>query len=106
MFPEVVEYVDEGVAHLARRPEEMRVESIAPDPASPMQHAVDCLGRTDGEALDAAGEARGTLGLDHEMQMIGLHGEVQNTKGRRGRVRQRCPHRGEQRATAERREPA
>jgi hypothetical protein len=106
MLPEVVEYVHEGVAHLARRPEEMRVESIAPDLASPMQHTVDRLGRADGEALDAAGEACGTLGLDHEMQMIGLHGEVQDTEGRGRRVRQRCPHRGEQRVTAERREPA
>ncbi len=88
VFAEVVEHVDERVAHLARRPQETGVVSVSPDPAATSESAVHRLRYPDREAAHAALEARRLVRLHQQMQMVGLDAEMQNTKPCRAGRRQ------------------
>ena len=70
----VVEHVDERVADLARRGEVAAVVAIAPDfSAKAARCDVEEAIRTNREALHAAGERILRVGLDDEVNVVGLY---------------------------------
>jgi hypothetical protein len=62
------------------------VIAIAPDRTAAPQHSVHGLRRADRETLKTAPELRRTVGLDEQVQMIGLNAELEEPKrlARRG----------------------
>jgi hypothetical protein len=86
VLSEIVEHVDEGVAHLTRRAEHTRVVAVAPDAASATERAIHRLCDTNCEPLDTADEPRRLVCFYNQMQMVSLNAERQKTKaiGARG----------------------
>ena len=75
------EAVDERVAHLACAREIATVVAIAPHtPAAAAERGVEEAIGAHGEALHAARERIAVVGLDDEMQVIVLDGELDDAK--------------------------
>ena len=55
-------------------------DSAAPYGAASPERAIDGSGAAHAEALKAAGELQSPVGLDDEVQMIGLDGEMQDAE--------------------------
>jgi len=54
--------------------------SVRPQLPAPTEHAIDRLGDTDGESLDAAAQLAGPVGLDDEMDVIALDTVMEQSK--------------------------
>jgi len=74
----VLKDIDEGVAHLAGRPERARVKAVPPHASSPAEGPIDALREADGETLDAPRERASTVGLDDQVEMVALHRELKD----------------------------
>ena len=96
MLPEVVEYVHERPADLARRSEESRVISVAPHTSATTEGSIHRLGDADGESLDAACEQHLAFRLGDEVEMVCLDAEGHDPKARRARGPERRPQDGQQ----------
>ena len=67
----------------------MAVIALCPYGAASPERAIDGPGAADCEALSSARQLLSRVRLDDEMQMIGLHGEVQDTEAATARSGQR-----------------
>src|SRR5262249_32192478 len=76
MLPKVLQDIDERVAHLAWRAKRTCVVAIVPDATAPFQHAVHGARQANRKAPDAARQRFTIRGLDEQVQVIGLDGEV------------------------------
>jgi hypothetical protein len=81
MFAEVEEHIDESSTSLARRGERAGVVALGPHWTSSANGAIYGARRADGEALDAADESEPFVGLDDQMDVIGLDREVNDAEG-------------------------
>jgi len=86
MFSKVLQHVDECVTHLARCRERPRVISAGPHIPAPSEHAVDGLRDADSEALKPSLERGVSIAFDEQMDVVGLHAELEQAKRRL-----RCP---------------
>ena len=84
MFRPVLKDVDEGGADLAWRPQDARVISVSPDRAVAAERAIDGPGQANREALQATHERRVSIGLDDEVEVIGLDAELEKAKALAG----------------------
>lgn len=86
MLPEVEEHIGEGAAHLGRSSERMRVISVRPHRTTPRPLAIEGARAPPGEALEAANERARGVAFHDQVEMIGLHREVENAEGRAVRL--------------------
>src|SRR6185503_849855 len=54
--------------------------SVAPDLTSPSERAIDCLGDTNGKALETAAKGVLSVSLNQKMDVIALRAEMQKAK--------------------------
>src|SRR5262249_40243888 len=87
VFSEIAEDVDEGVAHRARRREVAAVPAIGPETAAAHDELVHGAGDADCKTLHAGRERALVACFDDEVQMVPLHGEMEDTKARGGTAR-------------------
>jgi len=80
VFPPVLQHVDQSVPDFSRSIERAHVIPVSPHAPAPTEDAVDSLGESDREALDAPGERAVVLRLDDEVKVIALDGELKNPK--------------------------
>lgn len=66
--------------HLARRGELVAVVPVAPDLASPPEHAVHRAGESNREALDTSRQGLAALRLHEQVDVVALHGKVTDTE--------------------------
>jgi len=92
MLPEVHQNVHERVAHRAGRGERPSVVSVAPHASPTAERAVDGLCDADGEAADSARERPPGVGLGDEMDVIVLHGKLNDPEIPARRRGQRVAH--------------
>ena len=78
----VVDHVDDRIANLARRSQRTLMVAVANDVASRPEPVVDVAAHPDGEAAEASGQGAAIAGLDDEVQVIGLHAEVEDAERR------------------------
>ena len=79
MLPPVLKHVHEGMAHLARCPQQPCVIAVGPDLSGAPENAVDGLRESDREPLEPTHQTHtAAVGLDDEMNVVGLDGELQN----------------------------
>src|SRR5438094_3033461 len=76
VFPPVHEYVNDRVADGARRGGGPGVESVGPHGPAASKGTVHGAGDADREPCDAARQARSVFGLDQEVKMVVLGGEL------------------------------
>jgi hypothetical protein len=87
MLPEVHQQVDDCVAYGAWGAQRSRMVSIAPDASATTERAIHGAGEPDCEAADARGEGACMGSFRKQVDVVGLHGELDDTKvGARGRV--------------------
>jgi hypothetical protein len=77
---------------------------ISPDRTPTTDDAVDRLGHTHCKSLTAARERLGMSGLDDEVNVVGLHAEVDHAERPSRSVGERLQHGSRDRTTAKRRE--
>jgi hypothetical protein len=80
MFPRVAEHVLEGMADLARRAENAVVIAIGEHFAASTEGAVDRARQSHRQALHRAREAARVPGLDDEVHVVALHGELDDAR--------------------------
>src|SRR6266545_5739914 len=88
MLPIIVQHVMHGAPNLAGRAKDVRVVTVCEHPASTVHQLVQALGQADAEALHALPEGRLVGGLDDEVDVIALHGELTNAHGEPVRSRE------------------
>lgn len=86
MLSPIHQHVHERVPYLARTRQRPRVMPVAPDGAPPTEDVIDPLRHANCESLEATHQCRVRIGLDDQMHVIRLNGEVQHAECRR-----RCP---------------
>jgi hypothetical protein len=96
MLPEVEEHVDEPMARLGWVAERARMVAARPDVPAPAERSVDGLRAADGEPLNSADQRIRLVALDDEMDVIRLHGEVNDAKRDLVRGSERSPNECEQ----------
>jgi hypothetical protein len=77
---------------------------LGPDGPTPLQHAIDGLGRPDRETLHAARKPRRRIRFHEQVEMVGLHAELKNPEHVPGCVAERALERGKDVAPAQRSE--
>jgi hypothetical protein len=77
--------------------------AVAPHAPATADGAIDRPGDANRQPLQTTREARRLVCLHHQMQMIGLDGELQDTEARRGRRRESAPDGREESRAAQRR---
>src|SRR5437773_7593482 len=92
MLPEVHQYVNQAVADLPGRGERPGVVSVAPHASPAAERDVDGLCHADGEAAESARERPPGVGLGDEMNVIVLHGELNDPEIRARRRGQGAAH--------------
>src|SRR4029453_12186998 len=80
MLADVVQDVDERIAHLAWRPQESGVIAIRPEAPTPTQRAIGGLRHTHGQPAQTTLEVRRPVRFHQQMQMIGLDTELENAE--------------------------
>jgi hypothetical protein len=95
MLAPVHEYVDDRVAHFARGRQRTCMVPIAPNAASPDDHAVHGARQADAQSDDATGEGDLVTRLDEQVDVVALNREVQDSKPAASRARQRAVKRSE-----------
>jgi hypothetical protein len=103
VLPPVLQDVLEGVSHLARRGECVRVISVGEDGATSPERAVHGLRDADGKPLEPARETRRLVRLHHQVHMIHLNRELDDTKPLPRRVGERVAHARKEPRAAQRR---
>jgi len=53
---------------------------VLPDPTAPVDRSVDGPRTADGQPLGPAGQRQPPVGLDQEVNMVGLYGEMDDAK--------------------------
>src|SRR6267142_2738524 len=76
----VHQHVDEAIAYFSRRTKRPRVKSFGPHPAASMHHAVERASETNDEPRHPARQRDLVVGLDQEVDMVVLHGKMENAK--------------------------
>jgi hypothetical protein len=94
LFP-VHEHVNDSMSDLTRRFESARMISIAPDAPSPPIRAVHRPCEANGRSHQPSGERHFVVGFDEQVDVIGLHGEVDDPKPRARRTGHSAPDRVE-----------
>lgn len=89
VLAKVQEHVGKGVADLRRATEMSSVIAVRPDGATPGPNAVHGERAPAREALDSSDERTAGVSLDQEVQMVGLHREVEDPERCAARQRQR-----------------
>src|SRR5262249_53960382 len=79
MFP-VLKHVDDCMPGRARRRESARVVAFGEYSAAAAQDAVNRAGEPNREPLEAARENIGVVGLDQQVDVIGLHREMHDAE--------------------------
>jgi hypothetical protein len=102
VLPKVEEYIDETPARLGRRAEGSPVIAARPDAATPTARAIDRLRASDRQPLKPAHERLVTVAFDEKMDVVRLHGELHDPKGRFVRIRERALDGGEDARRAQR----
>jgi hypothetical protein len=80
VFSKILQHVDECVTHLARRRERPRVISVGPHLTAPSEEAIGRLGDAYRKALEAAPERDVSVAFDEQMDVIGLHAELEQAE--------------------------
>jgi hypothetical protein len=92
VFAKIEEHVDERRPHLTRGPQVKGVVAVAPYPAFPVARAVEGARATNGQPLGAPGQGEGPVRLDDEVDVVGLHREVEHAKKVLAGLRQSAPN--------------
>ena len=90
MFFRVHDDVDESVPHLARRGQRPGVEAITPNLSRASQDAIDGPRETDRHAHESPREGALVVSFHEQVQMVLLHGVMNDAKPRSGRSPQRA----------------
>jgi hypothetical protein len=104
MLPHVLEHVDDGVPHLARRREHARVVSVAPDTPATSERAVDRSGDPDRKPLETTPKRPLFVRLDQKMDVIALCTELNDAEMISGCGAERSAERDEHPFGAQRRQ--
>jgi len=88
MFPPVLKYLNQRVAHLAGRAQRSRVISIRPHPTAVAEDAVHTLCDPDGKALETAREGTSVYRFDDEMDVVILNRKLDETQPVARRLRE------------------
>lgn len=99
MLAEIGKDVDERMSYLARRTEDVSVPTIRPERTAPREEIVHVAGHADGDATKAARKRPPVARFDEEVEVVVLHGKMDETKVRRvapGGAGQCEPHRRKQ----------
>jgi hypothetical protein len=80
MFTEVQQHVHQRLAHLLWAVQRPAVIAVGPHAPAPSCTAIDRAGATDRQSLQAAAERDVVVRLDDEVQVIGLHRELDQAK--------------------------
>ena len=80
MLAKVEEHVGQGRASFARRAERVGVVATGPDGAAVASRAVDGASAADREPLDATDERQARISFDDHVNMVGLHGELDDAE--------------------------
>jgi hypothetical protein len=104
MLAEIIQHVANRIPHGTRRRQIAREETIAPQLSAAKHQPIYGSRHAHREPLHPARQLRRTVGLDNQVKMVGLHGEVQNPKisPRAGCRGERATHGGENKLTAQR----
>jgi hypothetical protein len=94
MFPDIHQYVNETVTNLARGGQRSSVIPIPPHGPPAPERSIHDPRDADGETAEAAGECRGIIRLDDQMQVVGPDGELQHAEFGARRGGERAPERG------------
>ena len=108
VLPKVREHVDEGIPHFARGPQCSPVPPIGPQGPAPRQKVVHVTSDSDGNTANTTRKGTFVRGFDDQVQVIALHGELQDAEALRIAPRsatQSEPHSREHMLAAQRREP-
>jgi len=87
MLPPILKYIDQRVAHLARRAEGARVVPICPYPTMATEDTVQTLCDPDGEPLKPARQCMAVHRFDDEMDVVVLNRELENAQPAARRLR-------------------
>jgi hypothetical protein len=80
VLAKVEEDIDEPAPSLGGRAERVSVIATVPDVPPPTDGTIDRLGATGGQALQASDEGDRVVALDDEVNVIGLHREVDDAE--------------------------
>src|SRR5258706_15872997 len=81
VFAPILEDVDDGVAHLARRCERSRVVTVAESPSASPQGAIDRTSNTNAQPTRASGQCQLVARFDDEVDVVNLHRKMHDAKG-------------------------
>jgi hypothetical protein len=101
MLLEIENNIDEAIAHFARRCEGAGMITTRPYRASSSQHPIDRTSHPNGHTRHASAERPSVVGLDDEVDMVVLHGEVHEAKPGARRLRESAPNRAKNRLSAQ-----
>jgi hypothetical protein len=76
MFGSVAEDVDERIAHFARSREIVRVVAVGPNTAAAPQELIEPSRHANGKSLHSLREAPAVVGLDQQVNVVGLDAEM------------------------------
>ena len=105
MFAPVLQHVEERIPNLARRAQNPRMVSVAPDPSATSEDSVHRLGDSNRQSLDAATDAD-SIGFGQHVHVIRLDAEVKDSEARVRRITEGPPNDSENVLAAKRRETA
>jgi hypothetical protein len=106
MLADVENDINDSIAYFAWCRERARVIATSPNRAFSLQDPIDRASHPNGHPRHTSGERRLVVGLDEEMYVVALHGEMQQAKPRPSRARESAANRGKDRLSAQTREPA
>src|SRR5262249_11412746 len=95
VFLPIHEHVDEAVTDLSWRAQRSRMVAIRKDAAAPAKRPVDRASQPNRRPHEAAREGGLVARLDQKMHVIGLYGEVDDSKPRASRLAERSVDREE-----------
>jgi hypothetical protein len=95
----ILQDVDDGVSNLTRRGERARVVAIVKHAAVSAEGAIHAAGNSDFETRRAPSEPDFLRRFHDEVNVIGLHGKVQNAKSPPTRVGDVAPNPREKKLT-------
>jgi hypothetical protein len=80
VFPEIAEHISERVTRCPRRRQSPSVPTIGPEPARPRDEPIHAPGNAHHQASHPHRKRPLVAGLDEQMEVIRLHGEVDDPK--------------------------
>lgn len=88
----IIEQIRERAPHLERRPQPTDVETIGKDPSTARQRAIEPLRQANRERLYPLGETLRILGFDEQMDVVRLHGVMNDASVAGSRHAERFTH--------------